>query len=254
MGGLDVVLADEKRIPRLTARVAEYDATEKAQRADVDKAAERAKTLPALIDEVVEQRNARLVEASGRSDAEERVARLAASRESGCARRRSEARPRFRACGREEGEHGQQGGGRPIRRPAHPSTRGARGRARVETRRRRTVRRLRSHRAPEPHRLRQRAGRADLRRPDRRAANPARVCRRCPGRGGRGGSRPRCQTRVGDLGERRALCPPRSTPTSSRPEPRWPRPSRPTVPRSPSSRASPSCEQNSHRSPPPSTS
>ena len=81
MGGLDVVLADEKRIPRLTARVAEYDATEKAQQADVDEATERAKTLPGLIDEVVEQRNARLVEASGRSDDEERVARLVAARE-----------------------------------------------------------------------------------------------------------------------------------------------------------------------------
>ncbi|KQP57321.1 AAA family ATPase [Agreia sp. Leaf283] len=82
MGGLDVVLADEKRIPRLTARVAEYDAAEKAQQADVDEATERAKTLPGLIDEVVEQRNARLVEASGRSDAEDRVTRLATARES----------------------------------------------------------------------------------------------------------------------------------------------------------------------------
>jgi len=82
MGGLDVVLADEKRVPRLTARVAEYDATEKAQQADVDEAIERAKMLPGLIDEVVEQRNARLVEASGRSDDEERVARLVAARES----------------------------------------------------------------------------------------------------------------------------------------------------------------------------
>ena len=82
MGGLDVVLADEKRIPRLTARVAEYDAAEKAQQADVDEATERAKTLPGLIDEVVEQRNARLVEASGRSDAEERVTRLVTARES----------------------------------------------------------------------------------------------------------------------------------------------------------------------------
>ncbi|MDN4640919.1 SMC family ATPase [Agreia sp. PsM10] len=82
MGGLDVVLADEKRVPRLAARVAEYDATEKAQQADVDEAIERAKTLPGLIDEVVEQRNARLVEASGRSDDEERVARLVAARES----------------------------------------------------------------------------------------------------------------------------------------------------------------------------
>lgn len=82
MGGLDVVLADEKRIPRLTARVAEYDALEKAQQADVDEATERAKALPGLIDEVVEQRNAHLVEASGRSGAEERVTRLVSARES----------------------------------------------------------------------------------------------------------------------------------------------------------------------------
>jgi exonuclease SbcC len=81
MGGLDVVLADEKRIPRLKARVAEYVLTEKAQQAELDEATERAKALPGHIDSLVEQRNTLLVEASARTDAEERVARLSASRE-----------------------------------------------------------------------------------------------------------------------------------------------------------------------------
>jgi exonuclease SbcC len=82
LGGLDVILADEKRVPRLTARVAEYDAIESSQKADLATAAERVQSLPSQIGEAVDQRNALLVEAAARSDADERVARLVAARES----------------------------------------------------------------------------------------------------------------------------------------------------------------------------
>ncbi|WP_374946808.1 AAA family ATPase [Agreia sp.] len=81
LGGLDVILADEKRVPRLATRVTEYDVAEKTQQADLATAAERAQSLPSQIDDAVEQRNAALVAAAARSDAEERVARLGTARD-----------------------------------------------------------------------------------------------------------------------------------------------------------------------------
>jgi exonuclease SbcC len=82
LGGLDVILSDEKRVPRLTKRVAEYDAVESTQRAELAAAVERAESLPSRIDDAIEQRNASLVEAAARPEAEERVARLSAARTS----------------------------------------------------------------------------------------------------------------------------------------------------------------------------
>jgi exonuclease SbcC len=82
LGGLDVILADEKRVPRLTKRVAEYDAVESTQQADLAAAIERAESLPSQMNEAVEQRNTSLVEAAARSDVEERVSRLSAARAS----------------------------------------------------------------------------------------------------------------------------------------------------------------------------
>ena len=82
LGGLDVVLSDEKRIPQLAKRIAEYDETEAARQAELAEASERARVLPATIDEALEKRNAALLEASARTEADERVARLRTARQS----------------------------------------------------------------------------------------------------------------------------------------------------------------------------
>ena len=82
LGGLDVILADEKRVPQLDKRIAEYDGIEARQQIELAAAAKRAVSLPAQIDEALEKRNASLLEASGRSDADERVERLRIARQS----------------------------------------------------------------------------------------------------------------------------------------------------------------------------
>ncbi|SMG26212.1 AAA family ATPase [Agreia pratensis] len=82
LGGLDVILADEKRIPQLAKRIAEYDDREADQQVELAAATERAHSLPAQIDEALEKKNASLLEASGRSEADERVERLRTARQS----------------------------------------------------------------------------------------------------------------------------------------------------------------------------